>query len=277
MNSKVSAFIELSRPVNLVIGIFSVFIGAFISGTLEPFGMVMLACLSGALMMAAGNAVNDYCDVEIDRINKPFRPLPANRISRHTALNFSIILFVLAIFLSILISKYSFLLALSACTGLLLYSGKFKKTVLLGNITVSFLAALAFVYGGAAVARLENTMIPAGFAFLFHLGREIIKDVEDRQADAVRGARTLPVIAGDRVALLLASLVYVALIVLTFVPYRAGVYGSAYFWIVLLGVDFVLLGIIIFIWIYPVPKTWRTASALLKADMFVGLFAIYMG
>ena len=53
--------------------------------------------------MAGGNVINDYFDVEIDRVNKPLRPLPSNTVRLSSVSGFAIILFALGVFLSIFI------------------------------------------------------------------------------------------------------------------------------------------------------------------------------
>jgi len=217
MSSDLFAFIRIARPQNLLILLISVFTGALVTGTLQPFGNLALACLSAICIMAGGNAINDYFDIDIDRINKVFRPLPSGQLTVQAVRNFTIFSFVLGIFLSIFISKISFFLAVVAAFFLIIYSAKLKRTVLAGNITVSLVAALAFVYGGVAVGRIQDTFIPAGFALLFHLGREILKDIEDREADRAVEAQTLPVRYGVRTALSVVSVVFFGLIVFSFI------------------------------------------------------------
>lgn len=277
MTSKVAAYLALTRPVNLLIGAASIFLGALLTNTLEPYPRVVLACLSGTLIMAGGNAINDYYDVDIDRLNKPHRALPAQRLRSSEAVNFTIILFVLGIFLSILINLLALGLATVATLGLVLYSARLKRTALAGNVLVSLLAALAFVYGAASVGRWQAALIPAAFAFLFHLGREIIKDVQDQEADAAGAAQTLPVRFGNRAAFAAVTIVFTLLILFTFIPYILKVYGKGYLWIVVLGVDLVLLGVIVQLWARPELKTLRHISTILKLDMVVGLVAIYVG
>ncbi|MFQ5750978.1 MAG: geranylgeranylglycerol-phosphate geranylgeranyltransferase [bacterium] len=277
MNSKIYSYFKITRPLNLVLGVGSIFLGAFITGTIQPLQNIILACISGGLVMAAGNVINDYFDVEIDRVNKPFRPLPSNNLKMNEALTFSIILFVLGIFLSILISTVAFFVVMGTTTGLIFYSSKLKRTILFGNITVSFFTALAFVYGGIAVERWQASLIPAGFALLFHLGREIIKDIEDQKADASCAVQTLPIRFGQKAAFLITTIVFGLLIIFTFVPYIWGIYGKGYFWTVLIGVDMVVILTLVFMWLKPFPQTLRYLSAILKADMFVGLLAIYFG
>jgi geranylgeranylglycerol-phosphate geranylgeranyltransferase len=277
MNSKLKAYFAITRPVNLNLCAFSILVGAVISGSIHPLYKVLLACLSGVFIMAGGNVINDYYDVQIDRVNKPQRPLPQELLKLQSALKFSIILFVLGIFLSIFINLSALGLVLLTSAGLILYSSRFKGSVLLGNLLVSLFSALAFIYGGLAVGRWRQALIPAGFAFLFHLGREIIKDVEDQKADAAYSTQTLPIRFGQNVALGSATLVYGLLIVFTMLPYVLDIYGKGYFWIVLLGVDLVIIVGVGYIWARPLPQTFSRVSMVLKVDMFVGLMAIYVG
>ncbi|MFQ6116126.1 MAG: geranylgeranylglycerol-phosphate geranylgeranyltransferase, partial [bacterium] len=228
MNSKLTGYFQLTRPINLSLGAISIFIGAFITGTIQPFTKVLLACISGSLVMAGGNVINDYFDVDIDRLNKPWRPLSSNTVKVQDAVIFSIILFVLGIFLSIFIHSAAFVVVVLTSLGLILYSAKLKRTVLLGNLAVSLFSAMAFVYGALSVGRWRESLIPASFAFLFHLGREIIKDVEDRKADEACAAHTLPVRFGQKPAFVAATCVFVILIIFTFIPYLFGIYGKGY-------------------------------------------------
>jgi len=241
MTSKLTAYFTITRPINLNLCALSIFIGAVITGAAHPLINVLLACISGTFIMAGGNVINDYYDVEIDRVNKPERPLPQQILKVQEALKLSIILFVLGIFISIFINLGALGFVIFTSAGLIFYSSKLKGTVLLGNIVVSLFSAMAFIYGGLAVYRWQETLIPAGFAFLFHLGREIIKDIADQEADAVCSTQTLPIRYGQKVALVGATLVYGLLIAFTFLPYLFDIYGKGYFWIVLLGVDLVII------------------------------------
>ncbi len=277
MNFNLKGYFILIRPVNILIGALTVFVGAFITGTIQPLEKVLLACVSGSLIMAGGNVINDYFDVEIDRVNKPFRPLPSNTVRVSSALGFAIILFALGVFLSIFICVSAIFVAAITSIGLFFYSAKLKQTVFWGNITVSLFSALAFIYGGIAVGRWAGVLIPAGFAFLFHLGREIIKDIEDQSADKTVSAQTLPLKFGTRAALKVTTVIFSTLIIFTFFPYLFGVYSKAYFWIVFIGVDLVILVALGIMWKHPSPESLRRISATLKADMPVGLLAIYLG
>lgn len=274
---KLIAFLLITRPLNVLIGFFSIFMGAFITGTISPIFNVFWASLSGGLIAGAANAINDYFDVEIDRINKPYRPIPSGKLSRQEVFIFSMLLFILGILTSSFVNWMVFVIALCSSILLFLYSAYLKRTVLWGNLCVSLVTALAFIYGGAAVDRFQAALIPALFSFLFHFGREIIKDIQDMTGDAADQAITFPIRYGKKLSLLFASVIYSSLILITLVPFFLKIYGIYYLIVVILGVDLVIIGVLFSIWHDQTPKNLGRMSNLLKADMLIGLIAIYCG
>jgi len=274
---KIKYFCLLCRPLNVVIGMLSIFIGAFITGTIHPFDKVMLACLSGGVIAAAANVINDYYDVEIDKINKPYRPIAAGIITLNQAFVFSMTLFLVGIVLGGLINWQALVVSVFSAALLFLYSYRLKRTVLWGNLSVSLVTALAFIYGGIAVNRLGFALIPATFSFFYHLGREIIKDVEDIEGDRADHIQTLPIVHGPKVALLIATWVYLVLILLTIIPYIFRIFGTYYLITVLFIVDLVVGYVLISLWRNPTPRHLSKLSLILKLNMFAGLLAIYLG
>ena len=136
---------------------------------------------------------------------------------------------------------------------------------------------MAFIYGGMAVNRIEGTIFPALFAFFFHFGREIIKDLQDVEGDRARGANTLAVVYGTKTALIATSIIFMLLIILTLIPYILNIYGVIYIFIILTGIYPVIMIVLYKCWRSPDPETLGKMSNLLKADMLVGLLAIYFG
>lgn len=228
-------------------------------------------------MTAAANAINDVYDLEIDRINRPHRPLPKGEITPAEATVFSIIFFLLGVLSSALINEATLIIAVIFAALLYLYSASLKRRVLIGNITVSLATAFAFIYGGAAVEQVKNAIFPALFAFLMHFGREIIKDMEDVEGDGQDGALTLPIRHGIRPAQILVTILLGTLILVTQAPFFLGIYGTWYLLVVNAGVNAVLLFTILSMWLKPQRSNYRLLSALLKADMLIGLAAIYIG
>ena len=186
-------------------------------------------------------------------------------------------LFVAGVALSALINRAALLIAASASVLLYLYSARLKRTVLWGNLTVSLLSGLAFIYGGVTVFRLKIALVPAVFAFFFHLGREILKDIEDMVGDRAAEAVTFPIRHGVHASRLLITAVFSLLMILTLVPYGAGLFGRVYLWLVVLGVDAVLLFVMVSLWRDSSRENLHRLSGILKLDMLVGLLAIVAG
>ena len=189
---------------------------------------MLLAALSAALINGAGNAFNDLMDIDIDRINRPLRPLPAGRLSPSAARMQSLLLALAGSALAFWLSLWHGLIALVVVALLAVYSVSLKNSLLWGNVLVAFVGAIAFPYGALAAGDLGRSWIPALFAFLFHLGREIVKDIEDVAGDQIRGERTLPLAWGRAQAAVLAALVYLVLVGFTWMPFFMGFYGALY-------------------------------------------------
>ncbi len=271
------ALIQLTRPLNCLICFFSVIVGAAASGTIASPLKAIVAAFSATLIAAAGNGFNDLSDVEADRIDKPHRPIPSEVVTKRTASIQSTLLFIGGMLLSFLINKGAVVVVFATTLLLIQYSIRLKSIPLVGNFTVSCVAALAFVYGGLSTGSIYASFIPALFAILFHLGREIIKDVEDIQGDMHSNYSTFPVIKGKKAAFAAATAVYTMLMLLTLVPYPLRIYGSAYLVIVVVGVHPVLIYVIRSMWKDDSSANLKRLSTILKADMVVGLVAVLVG
>jgi len=272
-----SGLIAIVRPVNLILTFVSVLVGGALSDSSFRVGRVLIAALSGSLIAGGGNALNDVCDVDIDRIGKPWRPIPAGEVSPRGGLAWSVLLFALGILLSISLGTLPFIVAASASLGLILYDVKLKRTLVVGNIVVGLISGLAFIYGASAVGGLGTSPLLGAFAFLFHFGREVMKDTEDREEDSVSSAVTIPVRFGKRAALQVVTASYLLLIGLTVGAYWVADLGRAYLAIVIPGVDLVLGGVIWSMWRDSSKENLKFLSSVLKADMALGMAAVFFG
>lgn len=273
---RIRGCLGIIRPVNVLIVGISVAIGSYLSGTLLAL-KVLLACVSAGMILGAGNAINDVSDSETDSINNPKRPIPSGLLTRRAASIIGVLLFSLGILLSWLISFSALLMAISCCALLVAYAVWLKRQGLWGNLLVSMLTALAFIYGGVAVRNPVGALFPAAFAFLFHLGREIVKDVADVKGDRSVQARTFPVLFGERAGVLFSAAVFALLILVTPLPFVFGLYGVLYLIFVLVGVDLVLAVIVASLIAHRSWMNTSRASTLLKMDMVAGLVALVVG
>jgi geranylgeranylglycerol-phosphate geranylgeranyltransferase len=270
-------YILLTRPFNLAIAFLSIFMGGAVTGTVQPLVKLLLACFSATCITAGANAVNDYFDIDIDRINKPERPLPSGLVGPKAAHRFSILCFIIGVLLGSLIDAACLSIAFMSSVLLYFYSYRLKRTMVWGNLAVALVSGMAFVFGGLAVGRIREAAVVGTFAFLFHLAREMIKDAEDVEGDRALGLRTLPIVRGVHATLVWAALVMVVLMAATVIPYAAGIFGKAYLVTVLLGVDAFLIFVIVSMFSNPGPKHLRKLAAWMKGDMLLGLLAVFLG
>jgi geranylgeranylglycerol-phosphate geranylgeranyltransferase len=192
-------------------------IGLAIAGGLSPRSTTLIF-LVVFLVTGAGNAINDYYDRQIDFINRPARPIPSGRIAPRAALNFSLALFAAGCLLAGLVNQVCLALAAFNSALLFLYARNLKATPLAGNICVAFLTGSTFLFGGAAAGLqgLFANQVPFLLSFLVSMSREIAKDIEDMAGDIAGGARTLPILAGERASSALAAAFALAAVVLSF-------------------------------------------------------------
>lgn len=278
MNSKTLAgLISLIRPLNVAISAAAAGASVAIAGVrLGEWEKIVIAMLTGALAAAGANAINDYYDHAIDRINRPNRPIPRGLLSRGDALAVWIATSVVGIFINIFL-HWTALATVAASMALLWwYSAYWKRTVLFGNIIVSAMIGMAFIYGGVVAQDVRKTVTPAILAALFTLGREIVKDIEDVEGDRAGRALTFPVRFGPKKALVLATAVLTALLVAIWVPATTGFYGKVYS-VLLIPLSAVVLVALVRMWRDPSSENLRRQSSLLKGAMILGLAAVVAG
>lgn len=238
---------------------------------------LLAASLSAGLVAAGGNAVNDAFDVETDRLNRPRRPIPSGQISVSAARWWSALLMLSGVILGFSLDAALGVIALLVSGLLLGYSAGLKGTPLWGNVTVALCGGLAFVYGATAVGSIKHGIIPALFAFLIHTSREIVKDVEDAAGDRIVGARTAPIVWGQKKALQVSSLALFILILTTPVPYILGSLNAIYMTTVVLTVDIPLALIIGYTLRSGERVDAGRLSLYLKLIMLTGLVSLYVG
>lgn len=269
-------YFELLRPINLLIGGFAVVVGFLLLKTGFDLKLLSLGILSVVLVMGGGNGLNDYYDIEIDRINQPKRPIPSGKITPGGALTFSIILLLAGVIISAFISLKPFLFTLLVIIALFIYNRYLKKSFLIGNILVSLLGGAVFIYIALVFdSPLKMALYPFLFAFLFHLGREVIKDTLDIKGDRDSGSRTFPVVFGEKAGIALSVVIFFLLIIVTFLPYLLKIYGIIYFISVIILVDIFLL-ILIHSLLFKKERLEKIKD-ILKIDMVLGLICLALG
>lgn len=210
LGRRAAALGRLVRPVNVVMFFVGVALGGVLAAGAEAFEGVhgralTLAMTSAALIGAGANAINDVFDLAIDRVNRPTRPLPSGAVSVSTARSVWAACSALGVGLGALVSWAHLAIAVGSVTLLYAYSARLKRVPLVGNLAVALVLGLAILYGGLAVGPAAGALwLGAAFAVGSTFAREVAKDLEDVAGDAVEGARTLPIVLGERAAVWIA-------------------------------------------------------------------------
>ena len=269
--------LDLVRPGNAVAAAVLTFTGAFVAAGGAVWGAAGGATAAAAFATAAatggGNAVNDYFDRAVDAVNRPDRPIPRGAVSARGALAFAVALFATAVAAAATLPTVALAIAVVNAAALASYTKVFKSLPGVGNLVVSLLTGSTFLFGGAAVGRplAPGLLVMATLAAAATLGRELVKDVEDVAGDREEGLRTLPIVAGERPALVLAAAAVGASVLASGLPVALGTFGLAYLAVVL-PADAVML--------HGAVRSFSDAGAgqrRLKTGMFLAAAAFVVG
>jgi geranylgeranylglycerol-phosphate geranylgeranyltransferase len=265
----IGGMIALLRPHNVAAAVLSVAVGFAMTGA-APWPWLMLAAAGCAA--AAGNVINDICDVAIDRVNRPRRPIPAGAVSLRAAVAEYVALVAAALFIAVFLPDEVRAWIFAWVILLHFYSTRFKRMYLVGNAVVAAVAGSGFLLGAHAGGDVAAGAIPAAFTFAFVVGREIVKDTDDIEGDRASGARTFPIVSGARAALTAALVIFLALCFAFPLPAYVGIYTRTY--------AFIMLGSVVPLLVVSILMLLRgrrlgLVGSLLKVGMFFGCVAFY--
>ena len=275
-------YIEILRPGNAMMGAIAIILVAIIDRSFNV--PIILAMLAVFFETAAGNVINDYFDYNIDLINKPERPIPSGRISLTAGRNYGYLLFLLGTLCGFLISFLTdnwipFVIVLIADVVLYLYAYKLKTAPLIGNLTVGFMTGFGFVFGGFCLNNptIILTSIYLGFfAFVMTTARELVKDIEDMEGDKAEGAKTLPILYGERITAILAFVLIIIDCALCPLLYFNQIFGFYYLIVIAIAVILFIYSAIMIIRNQE-RATAAKVSKYLKIGMLIAFVAFIFG
>jgi 4-hydroxybenzoate polyprenyltransferase len=223
--TKLKTLVEFGRPFTLLppaLGVLSGAVTAWGSGhhklplTWALVLPVVWGTLMAAVLNAANNAINQIYDVDIDRVNKPKRPLPSGSLRLPEAWGFTWACFLLAWGLAWLASPPAppEVLARRECFWIVLFTSTLcwaysapplwtKRRGFLANVTIAIPRGVLLKVAGWSTVKtilgLEPWYIGSIFG-LFLLGAASTKDFADIEGDRAGGCKTLPILYGVEAA-----------------------------------------------------------------------------
>ncbi|SFR30965.1 geranylgeranylglycerol-phosphate geranylgeranyltransferase [Halorubrum sodomense] len=240
MRDTLRGIVDLARLGNCVAAGALTATGAFVAGASGAAVPTALAAATTVFAVAAGNAINDYFDRQVDAVNRPDRPIPRGAVSPRGALATAAVWFAVAVAVAVRLPALAIGIAAVNLVALVTYTSLFKGTPGLGNALVAYLVGSTFLFGGAAVGNPRAVLVLAALAGLSTFTREVIKDVEDVAGDREEGLATLPIAVGERRALRIGAAALVVAVGVSPLPYFSGTLGAAYLAVVVVA-DAVML------------------------------------
>lgn len=222
---KVKAHLEILDPVTWISVFPCLAGGVMASGAMQPtvHDYLLLAALFflyGPLGTGFSQSVNDYYDLELDRVNEPTRPIPSGRLSEKEAIwNWSIVL-VIAVALSSWIGmsiggQRGIIFVGSLLAGLVvgyLYSAppfKLKKNIFFSGPAVGFsYGFITYLSANALFSDIRPEVLwLAGLNFFMAIALIVMNDFKSQEGDAKGGMKSLTVLIGAKNTFLVAFII----------------------------------------------------------------------
>ena len=271
-------YIIIIRPLNVFLGGLTILISSLIIKYEGPAISVILPVFVVMFFTIGANTLNDYFDYEIDKINRPDRAISSGLVLRNHALILSISSLIIGVLIALRLNKDSQLLSIGVSLPLIIaYNVKLKNYALIGNIIVSLILAMSFIYAGLVFEKTEPLIIPALLAFGLTLIREIVKDLADIKGDKSAGLMTFPIVYGKKKTIILCTILSLFLGIGSFMPFLTGYYNTFYGISLILMVEIPLAVVVISLLNKPGILTAKRGSSLLKFCTLGGLLSIYIG
>jgi geranylgeranylglycerol-phosphate geranylgeranyltransferase len=277
MSARLPAWLSILRPHNMLASALAVVAGNVIARGSGGNVLVVTAVLA-ALVTGAGNILNDCFDLEVDRINKPRRPLPSGRLSVRAAVAWYLVISVIATTAAtVLVPPSVGALIIAWQVALAFYARWCKRWLVVGNLVVAAISASAFLAGALVANNPYAALIPGVIAFLFVVCREIVKGAEDVEGDRHGNVRTLAVVLGAPRAGTVAAVLMLLLAAFMPVPALAAHYRAPYLLVMELLVAPVLFSGAMRVAASSDRRAFTITSRLLKLGMFLGIAGVALG
>lgn len=196
------SYFKMIRPLNSFMSGIGVVFSLLVFNSYRLDQQVLLLAVigfaTGFTATAASMLVNDIVDIEVDRVNKPWKPLPSGRASVRTAWLLTAVFSAVSIAVNIIAGPSLVLVTAVYLAIGLLYN--FMRKHWWSQFMVSASTTGPIVYGYVASSLPRETSCFAIFftitIFIVNTGREVLKAVQDIEGDKALGYGTIPLKIG---------------------------------------------------------------------------------
>ena len=216
--NKLLAVLRLTRIEHSVMLVIAVIAAELLAGGIPAPTTFILSLIVPVTISMGAFAINDYFDVEADRLNHKMRPLVTKDLTKQDALYVTAATLAVGIGASALINQYAFAIALIFAALAVLYAYILKAVLLVGNAYVALSMVIPFIFGSYVVSTNVGGVILLICAMIFASGlaREIQGTVRDYEGDVkARKAVTLPTVAGRQASASFALALYAVAVLIS--------------------------------------------------------------
>ncbi|HIH44440.1 MAG TPA: UbiA family prenyltransferase [Candidatus Methanoperedenaceae archaeon] len=232
-------YIDMLRPeiadMDLALPAATALLATYTSGhSLPGASGFAIAVIGGYFAITSSYVFNDFCDVDIDSINLPGRPLPSGRAKQSQALLFALLLATLAGAAALFLNPQSFAVFVAAVLVITFYSAVAKRKTFLSFVPVGIAYGLVPVGVWLAFDPFMGTLpVPAlllgAMICVTDWGFTLAGVSRDIEGDRAKGAPTMPVTHGIPITSKFIFMCWLAGIALSFaIGYTSGL-GPLYY------------------------------------------------
>ncbi len=178
MGPRLKAYLQLCRPANLPTAAADILAGISISGLFAGLGAfeipdinflpALTLVMASVFLYAGGVVLNDVFDIEIDKVERPERPIPSGMVPLGKAGMFGFVLLLVGICLAFLADQQSGLVSIFLALAILCYDKFAKHHAILGPLNMGVCRGLNLLMGISLLNTMENwpyVLVPVVFIF----------------------------------------------------------------------------------------------------------------
>ncbi len=164
LTSRFLAYVQLTRPANILTAIADILAGVAISGlTVEladkgrgwfyvpDLDKIIFLIVSTIGLYGGGVVLNDFFDADLDKIERPERPIPSGKVSKIAAFFLGVILLSIGIQAAAFVSLASAVIAVVVAILIVLYDGWGKHHSFIGPLNMGLCRGGNLLLGISAV------------------------------------------------------------------------------------------------------------------------------
>jgi len=216
---KIKGWITAIRPYTLLAPLIGglttpiVFLGHTnqLSHVFSVWDTIIYGCVTLILCNMASNLYNQACDADIDKINKPYRPIPQGLLGKEEVITISIILYMIAVLRACMTNLWFGFFVFLILVFTVCYSSpniRLKKYLWINNISIALPRGLLGYVAAWCILSDPFDILPWAIGIVlcvYLIGSQTSKDFPDVEGDKKFGIRTLPVVYGEKTATIMSA------------------------------------------------------------------------